>query len=123
MSSSNDSIKKTTEGLKDPAQAAKMEARLEHMLKVGNENLKKGATDSMRQAMDAMNDPAVMQQMTQMMKDPQMQAKIQQMMKDPQFQQYAEAVSWLILIVALVEMMAPCYLFTFWLTHTLSLKI
>ena len=88
-----DSIKKTTEGLKDPAQAAKMEARLEHMLKVGNENLKKGATDSMRQAMDAMNDPAVMQQMTQMMKDPQMQAKIQQMMKDPQFQQYAEAVS------------------------------
>jgi len=87
-----DSIKKASDTMKDPSMAAEMEARMEHMMKVGNQDLKKGAANVMEDAMAAMANPEVMSEMTKMIKDPSFQAQLQQMAKDPQFQSYIEAV-------------------------------
>ena len=85
-------IKKTTDMLKDPNSAAQQEAKMEHMLKVGEETLKKNAGDQMKEAMAAMNNPDVMAEMQQMMKDPKFMQQIQAMTKDPNFQSYVDAV-------------------------------
>jgi len=87
-----DSIKATGDMLKDPAKAAQAEAKMEHMLKVGNEQLKKAAGDQMKEAMEAMSNPDVMDEMQKMMKDPQFLQQIQAMTKDPNFKSYVDAV-------------------------------
>ena len=66
-------FKKSTEAAKkmmeDPNEAAKLHAKMEHMMKQGTAELKNEAKDTMAQAMQAMNDPSVMAQAAQMMKD------------------------------------------------------
>merc|ERR1711862_1010345 len=71
-----DAVKQTTDMSKDPTKAAQAEAKLEHMVKVGEENLKKGAMGAMEEAMAAMSNPEVLDQMGKMMKDPQFLAQI-----------------------------------------------
>jgi tellurite resistance-related uncharacterized protein len=87
-----ESIKKAGEALKDPNAAAEAEAKMEHMLKLGEEQLKKNAGDQMREAMAAMNNPEVMAEMQKMMKDPKFLQQIQAMTKDPNFKSYVDAV-------------------------------
>mmetsp|Transcript_19847 Transcript_19847/g.27545 ORF Transcript_19847/g.27545 Transcript_19847/m.27545 type:complete len:199 (-) Transcript_19847:176-772(-) len=87
-----DSIKKTADMLKDPNAAAQMEAKMEHMAKVGADQLKKGAGAAMEEAMNAMANPEVMAEMVQLMKDPSFKQQIEAMSKDPSFQNYAAAM-------------------------------
>merc|ERR1719217_1972222 len=87
-----ESIKKSVEMMNDPAQAAAMEAKMEHMMKVGNDQLKKAAGGMMDEAMLAMNNPEVMAQVAKMVKDPNFQKQLADMAKDPQFQSYIEAM-------------------------------
>jgi hypothetical protein len=79
--------------MQDPSTAARSEAKLEHMLKVGQEKLKQGAAGAMEEAMAAMTDPQVMAEMAQMMKDPKFQERLAAMTKDPSFKNYVAAVS------------------------------
>jgi len=87
-----DSIKKSVDMMKDPAQAASMEAKMEHMMKVGNDQLKNQAGSMMEEAMQAMNDPAVMAEVAKMVKDPNFQQQLNDMAKDPQFKSYIDAM-------------------------------
>ena len=88
-----DSLKMTTEMMKDPAKAAEMEAKFEHMQKVGQQQLKQAAGGVMEDAMAAMNDPSVMAEMAKMVKDPSFQQQLADMANDPTFKSYIEAVS------------------------------
>lgn len=88
-----DGAKATELIMKDPTKAAEAEARMEHMVRVGNDQMKKAAGDMMEDAMAAMNDPGVMDEMAKMMKDPNFQQQLSEMMKDPSFSSYADAVS------------------------------
>jgi len=87
-----DASKKAGDMMKDPKQAAAMEAKMEHMMKVGADQLKAGAGKMMDDAMAAMGDPKVMAEMTKMMKDPSFQQQLKQMAKDPSFKQYTDAM-------------------------------
>ena len=88
-----DSIKKTQDILKDPNQAAHAEAKAEHMLKVGQEQLTKNAMQNMEDAMaSAVSNPEVMQEMQKMLQDPNFTKQMQDMMNDPSFKQYADAM-------------------------------
>jgi hypothetical protein len=87
-----ESIKKTQHALKDPNTAAHAEARVEHMLKVGNDQLKKGAASAMEEAMAAMNNPEMMAEMQKMIHDPSFTKQLEAFAKDPQFRSYMEAV-------------------------------
>ena len=87
-----ESIKKTSEMLKDPNAAAQAEAKMEHMVKVGNEQLKNGAAAAMEQAMEAMKNPEVMAEMSAMIKDPSFKQQLEALSKDPSFQSYIEAM-------------------------------
>jgi hypothetical protein len=88
-----DSIKKTGDMMKDPSTAAQAEAKFEHMVKVGQGELKKHAGDVMEDAMAAMANPEVMAEMSNMIKDPEFQQQLAEMAKDPAFASYVEAVS------------------------------
>ena len=88
-----DSLKMTADMMKDPAKAAEMEAKFEHMQKVGQQQLKQAAGGVMEDAMAAMNDPAVMNEMAKMVKDPNFQQQLADMANDPTFKSYIEAVS------------------------------
>jgi len=87
-----ESIKKSVEMMNDPAQAAAMEAKMEHMMKVGNEALKAQAGNLMEEAMAAMNNPEVMAEVAKMVKDPGFQQQLAEMAKDPQFKSYIDAM-------------------------------
>jgi hypothetical protein len=87
------SVKATKDKLEDPDTAAHAEARMEHMLKVGDKELKKGATSAMEEAIASMADPEVMAEMTRMLKDPNFAKEFEAMKKDPQFKNYVDAVS------------------------------
>jgi hypothetical protein len=87
-----DGIEKTKEQLNDPNKAAHMEAKIEHMVKVGQDKQKQGAASSMEDAMAAMNDPAVLAEMTKMLKDPNFTKELEAMSKDPKFANYVEAM-------------------------------
>merc|ERR1719159_1350502 len=78
--------------MKDPSQAAKLEAKMEHMKKVGDAKLKEGATAAMEEAMSAMGNPEVLADMAKMMKDPEFKAQLASMTKDPSFQNYVNAM-------------------------------
>ena len=78
--------------LDDPNQAAQAEAKMEHMVKVGNDKIKKTATSAMEDAMESMNDPKVMAEMSKMLKDPNFKAQLEAMAKDPSFQVYMDAM-------------------------------
>jgi len=88
----SESIKKSVEMMKDPAQAAAMEAKMEHMMKVGNDALKNQAGNMMEDAMAAMNNPEVMAEVAKMVKDPSFQQQLAEMAKDPQFKSYIDAM-------------------------------
>uniref|UniRef100_A0A7S1E1X1 STI1 domain-containing protein n=1 Tax=Thalassionema nitzschioides TaxID=33649 RepID=A0A7S1E1X1_9STRA len=87
-----DQMKKTMDIMKDPKEAAKMEAKFEHMQHVGEKKLKDGAAAAMEEAMSAMGNPEVMQDMAKMMNDPQFKAQLAKMTKDPSFQNYVSAM-------------------------------
>lgn len=87
-----ETIKKTEEAMKDPNKAAATEAKFEHMLKVGKDQLKKNAGDQLEEAMASMSNPEVMAEMQKMMQDPKVLQQIQAMTKDPSFQSYVDAV-------------------------------
>merc|ERR1711862_773877 len=76
----------------DPAKAAEAEAKMEHMVKTGEEGLKKGAMNAMEEAMKAMSNPDVMSQMGKMLKDPKFLEQVTAMTKDPQFKPYMDAM-------------------------------
>ena len=76
----------------DPDESAKMQAKMEHMLKVGQVAMKEDAKDTMSEAMQAMADPDVMAEAARMMKDPQFQAQLSQMASDPSFKKYVTAM-------------------------------
>jgi hypothetical protein len=86
------SIKQTQEAMADPSTAAEMEARMEMMVKKGNDELKKSAASAMEEAMASMKNPEVMAEMTRMMKDPAFQGQLAAMAKDPSFQHYMSAM-------------------------------
>jgi hypothetical protein len=86
------SIKKTQEAMNDPSTAAEMEARMEMMIKKGNADMKKSAASAMQEAMESMNNPEVMAEMTRMMKDPSFQAQLAAMANDPSFRHYMGAM-------------------------------
>ena len=88
-----DSVKKTTDMFKDPTKSAQAEAKFEHMLKVGNEDMKKAAGSMMEEAMAAMANPEVMAEMQKMIKDPNFQQQLASMTKDPSFKSYVDTVS------------------------------
>ena len=87
-----ESSKKMQEMMKDPNAAAQAEAKMEHMLKVGNDQLKAGAAAAMEQAMEAMKNPEVMAELSAMVKDPSFMKQFEALKKDPQFQPYIEAM-------------------------------
>lgn len=87
-----ESTKKMQEMMQDPNEAAKAEAKMEHMLKVGNDQLKQGAAQAMEAAMEAMKNPEVMAEMSAMMKDPNFVKQFAQLKKDPNFQPYIDAM-------------------------------
>merc|ERR1719296_315627 len=84
-----DKVQKTME---DPNEAAKMQAKMEHMMKVGQGELHNDAKGTMSEAMKAMADPTVMADAARMMKDPQFQQQLSQMAKDPSFKKYISAM-------------------------------
>lgn len=86
---STEKLKKTME---DPNESAKMQAKMEHMMKVGQDGLKSEAKDTMAQAMQAMGDPSIMAEAAKMMKDPNFQQQLSQMAKDPSFKKYVSAM-------------------------------
>lgn len=88
-----ENVKKSLDMMKDPTTAARLEAQMEHMVKVGGEQLKKGAASAMEEAMASMANPEVMAEMSKMMKDPNFQQQIAAMTKDPSFANYVGAVS------------------------------
>jgi tyrosyl-tRNA synthetase len=87
-----DSVKTTKEYMADPTKAAMAEAKVEHMAKVGGEQLKSGANNALDEALDSLKDPAIMAEMTKMMKDPNFKQKMKAMMNDNQFKEYASAM-------------------------------
>lgn len=87
-----ESVKAASEVMADPNAAAHAEAKYEHMAEVGQQQLKNGAASAMEQAMAAMSDPAVMQEMTKMIKDPNFTKQLEAMAKDPQFKNYVDAM-------------------------------
>jgi hypothetical protein len=87
------SVKQTKDMLADPDTAAHAEARMEHMLKVGENEIKKSATGAMEEAMANMANPEVMAEMTKMLKDPNFAKQFEAMQKDPSFKSYVDAVS------------------------------
>jgi hypothetical protein len=84
-----ENVKKTME---DPNEAAKIQAKMEHMMKVGQGALNAEAKDTMASAMEAMADPTVMAEAARMMKDPQFQEQLARMSKDPSFKKYVNAM-------------------------------
>lgn len=69
-----DNVQKT---MQDPNEAAKMQAKMEHMMKKGNKELADEAKATMAQSMQAMQDPTIMAEAARMMKDPQFQQQIE----------------------------------------------
>ncbi|KAG7361076.1 hypothetical protein IV203_036176 [Nitzschia inconspicua] len=95
MSNTNDfkeATQKSIDMMKDPAKAAEMEARYEHMMKVGNQQLKNAEKSVMEDAMAAMANPEVMAEMSRMIKDPSFQQQLADMAKDPTFKSYIDAM-------------------------------
>jgi hypothetical protein len=86
-----ESSKQAQDMLNDPNQAAHAEAKLEHMVKVGSDTIKKGAKDTMSAVMDEMDNPEMMAEMKKMAQDPAFKQKFEEMSKDPQFQSYIAA--------------------------------
>lgn len=84
-----ENVKKTME---DPNEAAKMQAKMEHMMKTGAKELQNDAKDAMATAMQSMSDPNTMAEAARMMKDPQFQQQLSQMAKDPSFKKYVNAM-------------------------------
>jgi hypothetical protein len=87
-----DATKRSIDMMNDPAKAAEMEAKYEHMMKVGNEQLKNSAGSAMEEAMAAMNNPEVMAEMSRMVKDPNFQQQLAAMAQDPSFKTYIDAM-------------------------------
>jgi len=87
-----DSTKASVDMLNDPGKAAAMEAKIEHMMKVGNDQLKNAAGNVMEDAMAAMGNPEVMAEMSKMIKDPNFQQQLSEMAKDPSFKSYIDAM-------------------------------
>jgi hypothetical protein len=59
-----DASKRSIDMMNNPAKAAEMEAKYEHMMKVGNKQLKNSAGSAMEEAMAAMNNPEVVAEMS-----------------------------------------------------------
>merc|ERR1712238_551101 len=78
-----DSTKASIEMLNNPGKAAAMEAKIEHMMKVGNDQLKNAAGNVMEDAMAAMS---------KMIKDPDFQQQLSEMANDPSFKGYIDAM-------------------------------
>eukprot|EP00543_Licmophora_paradoxa_P011787 CAMPEP_0202476242 /NCGR_PEP_ID=MMETSP1360-20130828/93321_1 /ASSEMBLY_ACC=CAM_ASM_000848 /TAXON_ID=515479 /ORGANISM="Licmophora paradoxa, Strain CCMP2313" /LENGTH=139 /DNA_ID=CAMNT_0049103441 /DNA_START=617 /DNA_END=1036 /DNA_ORIENTATION=- len=87
-----EATKKSIDMLKDPTESARVEAQMEHMMKIGEEKLKKGAANVMEEAMASMGNPEVMAKMTDMLKDPAFQQQIAKMAQDPSFKNYINAM-------------------------------
>jgi hypothetical protein len=65
---------------------------MEHMLKRGEDELKKGSLNVMEEAMASMSDPAVVAEMSKMMHDPSFKDQLKAMTQDPKFKDYVDAV-------------------------------
>jgi|Transcript_23949 L-rhamnose mutarotase len=87
-----DASKKATDMMSDPGTAAKLTAKMEHMVQRGQDSLKKGAANSMKDAFDAFQDPDVMAEAAQMMRDPDFKKNMANMAKDPAFKNYIAAM-------------------------------
>jgi len=85
-------VENVKKSLEDPNEAAKMQAKVEHMMKVGQNAIQSEAKDTMSEAMQAMADPEVMAEAARMMRDPQFQQQLSQMAKDPSFKKYVSAM-------------------------------
>lgn len=87
-----ESMKKTAEMMKDPSTAARIQAQMEHMVKRGQDSMKKEAKNTMAEAMEAMGNADAMKQAAELMKDPEFQKQMAEMAKDPSFKQYVSAM-------------------------------
>jgi tripartite-type tricarboxylate transporter receptor subunit TctC len=77
----------------DPNTLAKMQAKVEHMVNVGQSELKKKAKDDMAEAMDALySNPEVMEEAKKLVSDPNFASYIKEMATDPAFKNYIGAV-------------------------------
>jgi len=87
-----EAVKKTKKMMEDPQTAARMEAQVEHMVQRGQNEMKKGARNTMTDVMQAMNDPAIMQEAVKMMKDPKFAEQMRAMQNDPEMRKYMQAM-------------------------------
>jgi ABC-type dipeptide/oligopeptide/nickel transport system ATPase subunit len=86
-------VKKAQDMFNDPNTAAHAEARMEHMLRVGQEQLQKGAKLNLEQLLSELgSDPEAMQSMQKMLRDPAFVQQFNAMTKDNQFQTYVDAM-------------------------------
>lgn len=85
-------MEKVKETMEDPNEAAKLTAKMEHMMEAGAKELHSDAKSTMTDAMQAMADPSIMAEAARMMKDPQFQQQLSQMAKDPSFKKYVNAM-------------------------------
>jgi uncharacterized protein with von Willebrand factor type A (vWA) domain len=77
----------------DPNTFAKMQAKVEHMVNVGQSELKKKAKEDMAGAMDALySNPEVMEEAKKLVSDPNFASYIKEMATDPAFKNYLGAV-------------------------------
>jgi hypothetical protein len=88
-----ETVKKTKDMMNDPNTAAHAEARMEHMLRVGQEQLQKGAKLNLEQLLSEIgSDPDAMRSMQKMLQDPSFKKQFDAMTKDNQFQTYVDAM-------------------------------
>ena len=86
-------LEDTNEMLKDPNMVAKLEAKMEASLAVGEKQLKKDYERTLMQALETFENDENLGEMKKYLSDPEFRAKIEQDMKDPQVRQYFEQVS------------------------------
>ena len=85
-------FKSIGEDMKDAGKRAKLEAKMEAMVKLGNEQLTNQAGKTMEDAMASMNDPKVMAEMVRTVQDPKFKENFAKMAADPTFKKYIDAM-------------------------------
>lgn len=84
---------KTKEMMADPNQAAAAEAKVEHMVKVGDDMIKADAEKEMEEALLSMSDPGVLEKITEMLKDPNFANSLLEMTRNPDFAVYKDTMA------------------------------
>ena len=85
-------FKSIGEDMKDPNKIAEAAAKYEHMVKVGQKQLKDQAGKTLEDAMTSMSDPKVMADMARTINDPQFKENFAKLAADPSMKKYFAAM-------------------------------